>query len=120
MSDLATQKWVRVMADFSAEGLWAKDGSGCGACELPISDALKKRLRAWQDWFEDDCESYLPPEERNQPRDFNVAAFSAEGREIARAIKSELPDWTVIYFDEEKAEADNRNDGDRSAFEYQI
>jgi hypothetical protein len=41
--------------------------------------------------------NYLPPEER--PASFDWKAFSLEGLLIAREIKSQLPDWTVIYFD---------------------
>ena len=109
------EKWVRVMCDFAAEGLWAKDGAGISMDELPLSREIKQRLLEWQDWFERDCEAYLPPEKRES--NFDTAAFSKEGLEIARAIKSELPDWTVIYFDENKCTG---HECDRATFEYEV
>jgi hypothetical protein len=33
-------------------------------------------------------------------REFDYEPFSQEGLAIAHAIKMELPDWTVVYFDE--------------------
>lgn len=111
------EKWVRVMCDFSAEGVWAKDGAGIGMDELPISREIKQRLLEWQEWFERDNENYLPPSQRTTT--FDVAAFSKEGLEIAKAIKAELPDWTVVYFDEGKSSAGNRA-SDRSGFEYEV
>jgi hypothetical protein len=120
MTDLTDDKWVRVMADFHAEGVWNKDGAGCSADELPISNALNVRLLNWQGQYDEECEDYLPDDERSERgRKFDRAAFSEEGRQIAQAIKAELPDWTLIYFDDEKAFG-RETDGDRSAFEYEI
>ncbi len=31
---------------------------------------------------------------------FDFVAFAKEGLEIARAVKRELPGWTVVYWDE--------------------
>jgi hypothetical protein len=39
-------------------------------------------------------------EEDGPPLD--AASFAAEGLEIARAVKRQLPDWTVVYHDEKK------------------
>jgi hypothetical protein len=111
-------KWVRVMCDFSAEGLWRSDGASIDSSEIPISQGLKDRLRAWQDNYEKNCEVYLPPSE--QKRHLDLKAFSDEGREIARAIKAELPDWTVVYFDEAKRPDIYSPGQDRSVFEYKI
>lgn len=110
-------KWVRVMCDFSAEGLWRRDGAGIAMDELPISREIKQRLLEWQDWFERDYENYLPPSQRKSG--FDVVAFSKDGLEIAKAIKAELPDWIVVYFDEEKTSSESRN-ADRSRFEYEV
>lgn len=103
MSDreLSDDKWVRVMADYCSEALWAKDGAGVGPDELPVTDDLKERLAAWQHRFDDECEDYLPECQRTTT--FDAVSFSKEGLAIALAIKEQLPDWTVIYFDEARS-----------------
>lgn len=114
---MSDEKWVRVMCDFSAEGVWAKDGAGISMDELPISREIKQRLLEWQEWFERDYENYLPPSQRTT--NFDAAHFSRVGLEIAKAIKAELPDWTVVYFDEERSSAGDRS-SDRASFEYEV
>jgi hypothetical protein len=51
-----------------------------------------------------------------------VRVFSEQGLEIARDLKRELPDWTVVYFDEERNNESIWLGGpeDRSYFEYEI
>jgi hypothetical protein len=115
---LADDKWVRVMCDYSADGLWAKDGCSVGPEELPVSDALKARLRAWQDAYEtfEGFETYMhAPVLRDSDE---CRYFAAEGLAIAKAIKQELPDWTVIYFDESRVR--RRTEQPRTEFEYEI
>jgi hypothetical protein len=93
----AKPRWVKVMAEYSSCGLWDSNGVHSDEAELPVSEALKARLRKWCDWYERN-DDYLP-EPRTQ---FDYEAFAAEGLLIAKAIKAELPDWTVTYFDESK------------------
>lgn len=100
------EPWVRIMADYCADGVWDRDGVGFSADDLPISSALRARLRAWQKRFDLDQE---PPDRES---------FSAEGRDVAECIKRELPDWTVVYFDEAKAV--DRGNAERFVFEYEI
>lgn len=89
------------MADHTADGVW--DVSGCGrSCdELPIGAALIARIRAWQAWFDAEEEAMVfdpPPFEWMDAPGAPVDAFHAEGRDIVRALKAELPpDWTAIY-----------------------
>ena len=109
---LVADKWVRIMADSCADGVWAEGGGFCSADQLPISAALIERIRAWQDWYDRD---------ENDWGLFkgDVQAFSQEGLVIARAVKSALPDWTVVYFDE--AAAERSPDGAaRMLFEYEV
>lgn len=101
-----SDKWVRVMADHSSDGFWQRDGVMMSDTDLPISAALLERHRAWCVWFD------------NQDESFDVAGFSAEGLALAKAIKIELPDWTVLYFDESKI--DLKRDQPREEFEYEI
>jgi len=37
-------KWVRIMCDFSAEGIWARSGGAVELDELPVSPELRGRL----------------------------------------------------------------------------
>lgn len=95
-------KWVRVMADYSSDGLWHHDGTMMERDELPISAELQARHEQWCHWYEK-SEGPSSKHGSEPSKTFDYAGFSKEGKEIARAIKMELPDWTVIYFDEEAA-----------------
>jgi hypothetical protein len=103
------ERWVRIMADYSADGVWHRDGCGDSADELPVGADLIARIRRWQAWYEQD-------DPRDPDARFDVEAFAAEGRAIAQAVKAALPDWTVVYFDE----AACRRGGPRETFEYEI
>ncbi len=111
--DLMKDKWIRVMCDYSAEGLWDRDDCAASVNELPIPDALRQRLLKWQEWH--DIHDY----NEKPPIEIDWKAFSAEGLAIAREIKKTLPDWTVIYFDEEKSNA-SWHEGQPRTFEYEI
>ena len=52
---------------------------------------------------------------------FDRYAFAAQGLSIARAIKAELPNWTVVYFDE-AAFANRLHEltRPRETFEYEV
>lgn len=104
---LSECKWVRVMADYCADGIWGKDGAGVPADDLPVPAALKDRLAAWQDAFDSD--------------DIREPEFSIEGLLIAQEIKKALPDWTVVYFDSAASDRiEMWTGGDRSQFEYEV
>jgi len=89
---------VRIVADYCSNGYQLLDGDARAEGELRISDGLRSRLSDWNDRYEDNC----------HPRDyedvtgmkFDFVAFAKEGLEIARAVKRELPGWTVVYWDE--------------------
>ena len=108
--------WVRVMTDYSSDGLWRRDGLMMSRADLPVSDALRERYVAWCRRYEG-SQFYMPVEERTA--EFDVEAFAAEGLEIARAVKAELPDWTVVYYDEAAAQWAGR-DAPRWAIEYAV
>ena len=108
------ERWVRIMADYSADGVWHRDGCSGDADGLPVGKDLVARIRTWQSWYDASA-----PTSADDASDWDSAAFAAEGLAIARAVKAELPDFTVIYFDEHRARfADPK--GSRSAFEYEI
>lgn len=92
-----TPRWVKVMADYSSSGLWNSNGANADVDFVPMSAALRARLDAWCLWYEKN-EDYLGTPDS----DFDYVSFCAEGLAVAKAIKAELPDWTVVYFDESK------------------
>jgi hypothetical protein len=104
------ERWVRIMCDYSADGVWHKDGAAGNADQLPVDKMLVARIRRWQDWWE----SCL---DRNSG--FDVDGFSSEGLSIAQAVKLALPDWTVIYFDQAAVKHAGRH-APRNVFEYEI
>ncbi len=112
------RKWVRVMCDVFADGVWNDRGEGCVLDDVPISDELKARFREWQDWYDRDA----PQIPGDDPTRFDIEAFSRIGFGLASDLKAELPDWTVIYFDEKRAQdtAAKPTGVDRSQFEYEI
>ena len=76
--------------------LWDSTGDLAFYDNLPITDALKARLKAWESWASE-YEDFLPRERRTS---FDLEGFTASGLDIARALKAELPDWTIVYCDE--------------------
>jgi hypothetical protein len=98
-SPLVRDRWVRIFCDYSADPVWAKDGGGCDLEDLPVSASLAARLRAWARRYERKDSGLLVIDWDEGP------AFTAEGLAIAKAVKAELPDWTVIYLDEAALEA---------------
>ncbi|MBS0961217.1 hypothetical protein [Acetobacter thailandicus] len=111
---LADEKWVRIMSEYGCEGIWHRDGCPAFADELPVSEGLRERLLAWAQRYDD---YDFPPEEHSTP--FDMETFARDGLEIVRAIKAELPDWTVIYFDESKADYKNCSQP-RAQYEYEV
>nr|WP_244150570.1 hypothetical protein [Acetobacter malorum] len=112
-----TERWVRVMADYSSSGVWEKDGCEGDEDALPISHMLKERLKKWTESYEH-SQFYLP-ENMRAATAFDLEGFAREGLEIAKALKAEMPDWTVIYHDEKACHAKD-DCSDRSTFEYEV
>jgi hypothetical protein len=108
------ERWVRIMADYCADGVWHRDGCADDADELPVSKELVARIRAWQAQYD-----YEAPTGDERSGDWDVEGFAQEGLAIARAVKAELPHFTVIYFDEHRIRL-SPPPGPRSAFEYEI
>jgi hypothetical protein len=114
----ALPRFVKVMADHTSTGLWDSQGVSEETSFVPMSAPLLARLGAWCVWYETN-EDYKSPDERRA--EFDYAGFSAEGLAIAKAIKAELPDWTVVYFDEAKMRQHMEGGPkERSFFEYEI
>jgi hypothetical protein len=107
-------QWVRVMCDYCAGGLWAKSGGAVWPIDLPVTNELRARVAKWQEWFE----KFRPEISfRDEPEG---DAFVAEGLAIAKAIKAELPSWTVIYFDESRIKGGGSAGQPREEYEYEV
>ncbi|MFG6083413.1 hypothetical protein ACEUZ9_004673 [Paracoccus litorisediminis] len=107
---LAEHKWVRIMTDFCADGVWDKDGAAAHPDDLPVSEELRQRILDWQAIFDNRRHDDPIPDYEN---------FLAEGLAIAQAVKDSLPDWTVVYFDMGKLDLADPEQS-RTAFEYEI
>jgi len=92
-------KWVRIMADYCAHGVWCSDGAASHPDELPISPGLREMLCAWNSWYDHECDDYG---DGGFP---TLAQFVEVGALLARLVKQQLPGWTVIYFDEGRAQS---------------
>jgi hypothetical protein len=64
------------------------------AGDPPISDRLRERLQDWNWWYTE----FYGVTDLDDPHD-DLAEFSAIGLDLARKVKLELPDWTVVYSD---------------------
>ena len=93
MSNPQEDKWIRVMCDFAATGLWSKSGSLASLGDVPISPDTFFRLGVWQHWYES---------RRHDEPINSLDKFVAYGLAIAKDIKAQLPEWVVIYHDESK------------------
>lgn len=89
---------VRIFADYEWPGFQLADAAARTFDTLPVSDALLQRLSAWSARYEEQCEPTAF--EDLQGSSFDFVAFAAEGLELARAVKRELPGWTVLFWDD--------------------
>src|SRR5271166_4308910 len=92
MSNRKRPRHLHLMADYGAAGVWDHDGKPLDPARLPLSPKLRARLARWCARFEKSFEGEI-----------DLEAFAAEGRAIARAVKAELPTWSIVYFDEAEA-----------------
>lgn len=108
------ERWVRIMCDFSAEGVWHQNGAAGSLDGLPLSVGLQAMIRGWQAWYElSDLSDAASTEV------FDVATHAAFGLCISRMVERELPAWTVVYHDEGRA-AGWQPGQRRGALEYEI
>jgi hypothetical protein len=99
---------VRLMADYGSAGVWDHEGAPLNPERLPLSPKLRARLARWCARFQTSFE-----------HEIDLDAFTAEGHAIARAVKAELPGWSIVYFDEAAAARRNYR-GPAAAYETEI
>lgn len=86
------------MAEYSTDGLWDSEGFPLNFSDIKISEGLLVRLKYWTRWYEYN-DDYLDESDRSTPV-FDKNSFVAMGYDLAVALKFELHDYTVEYFDE--------------------
>jgi hypothetical protein len=115
-------RWVRLMADVSAPGVWHRDGSCDVAEALPISRELMSDIYEWQYWYDAEERRHEAGTVFEMADDWDADGFAARGLELARRLKAELPDWTIVYHDiaAVKRSGGYRAEGGRDQWEYEV
>jgi hypothetical protein len=90
-----TDKYVKVMAEWCSDSVWTREGVMMDINDLPVSNKVIYHLGQWAYWH--DARRYDDPIPA-------IDRFVAYGRRVAAAVKHDLPDWTVEYYDEQKQE----------------
>lgn len=95
--NFSSMNGVCLYPDYSASPTWSCPGDGnVELSELPISNALRRRLRLWADRYESTDYDATPGEEFGE--DAVREAFDAEGRALWRALAEELaPELRVAH-----------------------
>jgi len=103
---MTSDKYVRIMADYSSTGIWDRAGIMLNVEEVPeLPFWWIPRLKAWTEKYEDN-DDYM----EDSQSDFPYEEFAAEGLELAQSLATILADWEIWYFDENemmKAIAEN-------------
>ena len=91
-------KYIKVMADFCADGLWDDKGSMIELpCEeLNLPDNILQRVESWQAWYTRDCQDFF--EESRRTKTFDREAFSIETFKVAFLYYIGLFEILVIVF----------------------
>ena len=84
------KKYVKIMADYLAEGVWDHEGACLSIADVPLHATLQLEITDWQATYD----------RTGMDEDFDVVGFSVQGLALAREVKRQLPEWTVMYFDE--------------------
>jgi hypothetical protein len=101
-SDSEIEDWpvhfVRVMVDHSSSGVWDIEGVGGSTDCLPVTDALKARIYAWADAYDDfECKQGDDLIVIETHPDFPFDQFDAEGDAITAELRAQLPSWTIVH-----------------------
>jgi hypothetical protein len=84
--------FVRVDCDYGADGLWNEQGSLYDLESMPLDEALKARIKGWNEWF-----SATVRPEGDDPYDWRLHRATAV--DIARCIVRAQPLWCVVAID---------------------
>ena len=99
----AMPRAIKLMPDYESWPLWHDDrqsgwDTNIDPGLLPVSDALKERRHDWSRRY-DATLNRQDPAASGFASDREEAAFADQGRDLAEALKSELPSASWSYFD---------------------
>lgn len=92
---------IKLMADYDSWCLWDLDNAGnIDPNSLPLTEALKEALRAWESKY-DATLNRADPIESGFISAYEAQKFNAEGWELWERLKQRLKKTEVVYFDNE-------------------
>lgn len=102
--EFRSEKYLSLWIDFPVHPtFWDREGAAVDFDMVPVSAAVIERFVRWYHWGQNRL--YKPSLRDPDPPFPDLADFVAEGRAIAEAIKRELPDWRIVYHDQEAQRA---------------
>lgn len=91
-----TDKYLKIMADYSSTGLWDRFGMEIMFEEVPeLPFWWVPKFKEWTEWYEEN-DDWMEESEH----DFPYQAFSDAGRELTQKLANVFSDWEIWYFDE--------------------
>jgi hypothetical protein len=112
---LIEHRWVRIMCDYEASGVWSKDGMPSDIDGLPVAMDLRTQITDWQRLYASKDSSLLVHDW------VHWRTFRDTGLALAVQVKWQLPDWTVVYHDELEFERTMTTTvRPRALFEYEV
>lgn len=117
----ADDRYVKICCDYCCEGTWDRKNCSVDHDEFPITDDLKARLMGWQEIYNRYHVIEFDAIDLDEKPDLDWERFSAIGLEIAKEVKRQLPDWTVVYIDVYKARTQSPSSRlGRGVYEYEV
>jgi hypothetical protein len=98
------RNWVMLRPDATGGALWS---GRVRPSPAPISEALRRRIGDWMKNYMRFVRRWVPPDAKE------ALPLADEGLALARAIKDELPDWSVAYEDAAARQASDAARDDR-------
>lgn len=97
---------IKLMPEYGAGSLWMSlDGGIFDVYDVdeitdivPLSEELRKALVAWDERFQTTLNDEYPPDSKF-PTSEDEAKFVAEGWELTRRLKNEVPAGTVVEYE---------------------
>lgn len=93
-------KFVKIMFDYGASPFWTKEGGNAYDDFVPISKELFDKLEVW---LAATGKALWPYDSGDCDEKPDLVSVSEMGRELAKEVKRECPEWTVFYYDEHAA-----------------
>lgn len=88
------EKYLRIMPDYYATGVWNFDGINCRYSKFPLSAYTVSLIEVWVEWY--NWQDSVTDEFRKCTEE----QFLTLGNLIFERAMAELPDYTIEYFPE--------------------